>query len=69
MTNATCPECGTTLAQATIDLEERPDVVETLDQPRTEFDAQTMAAVGFCENPRCPRHGQSPSAEDAGAVL
>ena len=64
-----CPECGTELQQATIDLAGTPDVASDLDQPRVEFDAQHMAAVGFCPNPDCPRHGHPEDAEDAGARI
>ena len=65
----TCAECGTELQQATIDMAGTPDVDPAQDQPRAEFDPQHMAAVGFCPNPRCPRHGQPGTAEDAGARL
>ena len=64
-----CPECGTELQQATIDLAEVPDVVPEQDLPRAEFDPQRMAAVGFCPNPDCTRHGQPGTAEDVGAQL
>ncbi len=66
---STCPECGTALQQATIDVAGTPDVDPDLDRPRAEFDAQRMAAVGFCPNPDCPRHGRPEAAEDVGAVL
>ena len=64
-----CAECGTELQQATIDLAETPDVEVDQDLPRAEFDAQHMAAVGFCPNPDCPRHGQPGTAEESGALL
>ena len=64
-----CTECGTELQQATIDVAGTPDVDPDLDHPRAEFDAQHMAAVGFCPNPECPRHGRPEDAEDAGAVV
>ena len=76
-----CPECGTELQQATIDVSGTPevdpdvgrdvgrDVDPDVDRPRAEFDAQHMAAVSFCPNPDCPRHGRPEDAEDAGARL
>ena len=64
-----CAECGTELQQATIDLAQTPEVDPDQDHARAEFDAQHMAAVGFCPNPDCPRHGQPGTAEDAGATL
>ena len=64
-----CAECGTELQQATIDLAQTPEVDPDQDHARAEFDAQHMAAVGFCPNPDCARHGQPGTAEDAGAIL
>ena len=64
-----CAECGTELQQATIDVTQTPDVDPALDRSRVEFDPQHMAAVGFCPNPSCPRHGQPGDAEDVGAVV
>ena len=64
-----CVECGTELQQATIDLEETPGVTAEEDRPRAEFDAQHMAAVGFCPNRECPRFGQPGDAADSGAQL
>lgn len=62
----TCPECGTGLASATIDLAETPDETQSVDLPRAEFDPRSMAALDFCPNPDCSRHG---SAAAPGAVL
>jgi hypothetical protein len=64
-----CAECGTELQQATIDVAQTPEVDPAQDYARAEFDAQHMAAVGFCPNPDCPRHREPGSAEDAGAML
>ncbi len=64
-----CAECGTELQQATIDVARTPEVDPELDRARAEFDAQHMAAVGFCPNTDCPRYGRPGSAEEAGARL
>ena len=64
-----CPECGTELQQATLDVAETPDVDEAQDHARAEFDAQHMVAVGFCPNPGCSRHGQPGDAAEPGAQL
>ncbi len=64
-----CPACGTELQQATIDVAQTPEVDPDQDHARAEFDAQHMAAVGFCPNPDCPRHGRPGTAEEAGARL
>ena len=57
-----CPQCGTALASATIDLAETPEVTESTDLPRVEFDPRSMVATEFCPNPDCPRHGTAPDA-------
>jgi hypothetical protein len=64
-----CAECGTELQQATIDVAGTPDVAPAQDHSRVEFDAQHMAAVDFCPNPDCPRHGLPGDAAEAGAQL
>lgn len=70
MTEHRCPECGTELAQATIDLADTPDVTENVDEPRAEFDPRHMAAVDFCPNPDCPSHRREGDVDaDTGARL
>ena len=59
-TDRRCPECGTVLASATIDLAGTPDTTDATDLPRTEFDARSMVATDFCPNRDCPRHGSAP---------
>jgi hypothetical protein len=70
---STCPECGTELQQATIDLAATPDLDGNVDadqdRPRAEFDPQHMVAVAFCPNPGCSRHRQPGGAAESGAQL
>lgn len=47
----TCPECGTELQQATIDMDPT-----NRDDP--EFQAGEMARVDYCPNPDCPTHAE-----------
>lgn len=42
-----CPECGTELASATIDLDKS-------NQDRAELQPGEMVAVDYCPNPDCP---------------
>lgn len=44
-----CPECGTELASATIDL-------DRTNRDRVELQPGEMVAVDFCPNPDCPAH-------------
>ena len=44
-----CPECGTELACATVDVDESK-------APRPELRPGEMLAVDFCPNPDCPSH-------------
>lgn len=44
-----CPECGTELQSAVIDLDETK-------ADRPELRPGEMAAVDFCPNPGCPSH-------------
>ena len=44
-----CPECGTELQQATVDLDK-----SNADRP--ELRPGEMAVVDFCPNPDCPSH-------------
>jgi hypothetical protein len=44
-----CPECGTELQSATIDMD-----ASNADRP--ELRPGEMAAVDFCPNPDCPSH-------------
>ena len=46
-----CPECGTELQSATIDLDEAK-------ADRPELRPGEMVAVDFCPNPNCPSHQQ-----------
>jgi hypothetical protein len=64
MTDRRCPECGTLLASATIDLAETPDVTGSTDMSRAEFDPRSMLATDFCPEPTCPRHGTAPDGAD-----
>ena len=45
----TCPQCGTELQQATVDLDK-----SNADRP--ELRPGEMAVVDFCPNPDCPSH-------------
>jgi len=46
-----CPECGTELQQATIDM-------DPTNRHAPEFAAGEMARVDYCPNPECPAHGR-----------
>ena len=48
----TCPECGTELQQATLDMDEEK-------MPRPEYRPGEHVAVTFCPNPDCPSHAPS----------
>ena len=45
----TCPQCGTELQQATIDMDEEK-------MPRPEYRPGEHVAVSFCPNRDCPSH-------------
>jgi hypothetical protein len=51
-----CPECGTELQSATIDLDDTK-------ADRPELRPGEMAAVDFCPNPDCPSHRRDTAAE------
>lgn len=63
-----CPACGSDLARATVDLVATPDVTESLDEPRAEFQPGEMVAVDFCPNPDCVRYREGPPVSP-GAVV
>ena len=52
----TCPECGTELQQATVDLDK-----SNADRP--ELRPGEMAVVDFCPNPDCPSHKREASGQ------
>ncbi len=51
-----CPECGTELATATVDLDEAK-------ADRPELRPGEMVAVDYCPNPDCPTHRDVVDAE------